>query len=72
MIARKDGKAYESIDATAFFVFLQPRKQLLADLERRRAVGSAVLDLRPRQRDFSDVVEGHGCPRGAISINAPR
>src|SRR5258705_9108328 len=41
-------------------VFLQPHQQLLAHLERRRAVGSAVLDLRPDQRNLSDVVEGHG------------
>src|SRR3979490_1738816 len=41
-------------------VLLQPHQHLLAHFQRRRAVGGAVLDLGPRQRDLSDVVEGHG------------
>src|SRR5262245_48092652 len=40
-------------------IFPQPRQKLLAHLERRRAVGRAVLDFRPRQRKLADVIEGH-------------
>src|SRR5665213_2354277 len=40
-------------------IFLQAPQELLAHLQRRRAVGGAVFHLGPGECEFADVVEGH-------------